>query len=126
MALITNLTPTTELEAVNAMLAAIGEAPISALEGATQADVQIALALLRMTTREVQSWGWRWNLDFGYEILPFDTYESTDSNGDVITLNVFVPPPRLASFEVSQCPGQQGLQYPDIVLRTPVCYTPLP
>lgn len=106
------------------MLAAIGEAPISTLEGATQADVLVALQILRMTTREVQSWGWRFNLDFGYEISPFDTYDSTDSEGTVTTLNVFVPPPRLASFEVSRCATQQGDSYPDVVLRKPVCYTP--
>lgn len=123
MAEITNLGMTTELEAINYMLACIGEAPVDSLDAPLGADVQMALNILRNTTREVQAQGWRFNTDFGLEIPVYDTYDSEDSEGTVTTLNVFVPPPRLVAFEVSRCPGQQGDSYPDAVLRPAICYS---
>lgn len=123
MAQIVNLTGTTELEAVNAMLASIGEAPLSSLDGATQADVQIALNILRNTAREVQMWGWRFNLDFGLEIPPWYEYDYTDREGTTSTLQVFRPATNLAAFEVARCPQQQGSTYPDMVLR-PAAFLP--
>lgn len=119
---ITNLTGLTELEAVNSMLAAIGEAPVSTLTGATQADVQMAINILRDVTREVQSWGWRFNTEFGMEILPGGTYDYTDSTGKVTTLKVFLPPAHLVAFRVSDGPTQQGNNKPDTALRPPRIY----
>lgn len=51
----------TELEAVNAMLAAIGESPVLSLDVATHQDAANALTLLRSTSRAVQEQGWRFN-----------------------------------------------------------------
>jgi len=124
--IITNLTGLTELEAVNSMLAAIGEAPVSTLTGATQADVQMAINILRDVTREVQSWGWRFNTEFGMEILPFDQYNYTDSTGKTTTLKVFKDPAHLVAFVVSNSPTQQGDQKPDTVLRAPRIYGVIP
>lgn len=53
--------PTTELEAVNEMLLAIGEAPINTLSEPGFVDAQIAIAQLRRTSREVQGEGWQFN-----------------------------------------------------------------
>lgn len=57
---------TTELEAVNIMLAAIGEAPVATLEEDTIEDAQIALATLRDVSKEVQNEGWHFNTDYDY------------------------------------------------------------
>ena len=53
--------PTTELDAVNTLLAMIGEAPISTLLGPLTALVQIALKTLQETSRTVQLEGWWFN-----------------------------------------------------------------
>ncbi|MDX5515096.1 hypothetical protein [Stenotrophomonas sp. RG-453] len=55
------LTPTTTLEAVNEMLGAIGETPISDLEALGNVDASIAFDTLRAVSREVQTKGWWFN-----------------------------------------------------------------
>lgn len=61
----------TELDAVNQMLACIGESPVESLateETNTTSDAALALATLREVAREVQSEGWSWNTDFEVEL----------------------------------------------------------
>lgn len=53
----------TELEAVNTMLSVIGEAPVNTLEDSGLIDVAVARQILNDTSREVQSRGWKWNID---------------------------------------------------------------
>lgn len=62
------LAPTTELEAVNEILAAIGEAPVGTLLGALPIDASTALNRLRSRSRGLQSSGWSFNTDEGYEL----------------------------------------------------------
>jgi hypothetical protein len=106
---------TTELDAVNACLVSGGEAPVSSVVG-QRPDVLVAQQLVREASREVQSAGWRFNTEFGFEVLPAGTVDWTDSNGTT-TLNVFTPPPNLLSFSISAHPLQQGTLYVDTVLR---------
>ena len=54
---------TTELEAINIMLAAIGEAPINSLTGTLPDDVRIAQDTLTEVNKEVQSEGWSFNTE---------------------------------------------------------------
>ena len=61
-------TPTTELEAVNEMLAAIGESPVTAITGTLTAEVQMAVDGLRSTSRKVQLRGWWFNEEENVEI----------------------------------------------------------
>lgn len=61
-------TMTTELEAVNVMLACVGEAPINTLLGDLPASIQIAVDLLRETSRSVQKKGWSFNTEEDYEL----------------------------------------------------------
>lgn len=63
-----SLVPTTELEAVNLMLAAIGESPVQTLEQSGQVDAVIAQQTLRETSLDVQSRGWRFNTDLGFPL----------------------------------------------------------
>lgn len=63
------ITLTTELEAVNEMLNAIGEGQVSSLDTGN-ADVQQCVRLLRDHSRKVQSRGWWFNRDEDYELTP--------------------------------------------------------
>jgi len=54
---------TTELDAVNAMLGAIGEQPVSDIEDVGNTDAAIAVNTLHGVSREVQSKGWWFNFD---------------------------------------------------------------
>lgn len=62
------LIPTSELEAVNLMLATIGESPVSSLTQSGQVDAVIAQQTLAETSIDVQSRGWRFNTDKGFPL----------------------------------------------------------
>lgn len=70
---------TTELTALNAMLATIGEAPVNTLDGSGLPDAAIALSTLREVVREVLVEGWTFNTDVNYPFYPtaFAPYEIT-------------------------------------------------
>lgn len=59
-----------ELQAVNDMLAAIGESPVSSLEGDPNADVANCRRLLNQVNREVQSRGWTFNIEEDAQLVP--------------------------------------------------------
>jgi hypothetical protein len=63
------ITLTTELEAVNEMLNAIGEGQVSTLDTAN-ADVAQCLRLLRDHSRKVQAKGWWFNRETDFSISP--------------------------------------------------------
>lgn len=117
MAQIENLVATTELEAVNAMLASIGEAPVADLATATATDVVMAISILRNTAREVQMLGWRFNTEFGLQLSNSGTYSRVGTDGVTTELSIFKPPTGLVSFEMSRSEDQQGSRYTDAVLR---------
>lgn len=64
------LTPTTELQAVNAMLSLISETPVASDEIDGVVDAQVARQLLNDESRAVQSAGWDWNTDDNYRLSP--------------------------------------------------------
>ena len=66
------LVPVNELQAVNTLLAAIGEAAVSSLETATTVDVTQAKNLLSNINREVQQKGWHFNTEWDV-ILSLDS-----------------------------------------------------
>lgn len=70
-----DLTPTAELEAINEIIAALGESPVETLEDTGSAEVESAIARLRMTSRQVQEKGWHWNTAFTTLPLTIDTGE---------------------------------------------------
>ena len=59
-----SLTPMTELEAVNILLSAIGEAAVSSLETATTVEVTQAKKLLSNVNRAAQQKGWHFNTEW--------------------------------------------------------------
>lgn len=64
------LTQDDELAAVNDMLAAIGESPVSSLEGDPNADVANCRRILNQVNREIQSKGWTFNIEEGAVLQP--------------------------------------------------------
>lgn len=65
-----SLTPMTELDAVNLMLGAIHEAPVSSLDDPDFLDAVLARDKLRIISREFQSQGWHFNTERGVVLLP--------------------------------------------------------
>lgn len=73
-------TPMTKLEAVNICLSAMGETPVSTLDGVAL-DAQIAADLIDETSRSTQAMGFHWNHEVhtispdvnGYLIVPSNT-----------------------------------------------------
>lgn len=55
------LTSNKALDAINDMLAAIGEAPVNSLEDSQNVDVENAIRVLERVNRQVQSKGWSFN-----------------------------------------------------------------
>lgn len=86
------LVPTTKLEAVNACLSNIGEAPVASLTG-LQVDAQVASSIIDEVSREVQAHGWHWNSevhtlkpDINSEIkLPANTLRVDSVQDDIAT-----------------------------------------
>lgn len=54
-----------ELDAVNDILASIGEPPVNTLEGDANADVANARRILNKINRQIQSKGWTFNIEEG-------------------------------------------------------------
>ncbi|TPI67595.1 phage tail protein [Mesorhizobium sp. B3-1-3] len=71
------LTPLTELEAINEILATSAESPVSTLEENQVIDASLAMNTLRATSVEVQTIGWNFNREDGVPLTP-------DQNGEVI------------------------------------------
>lgn len=66
-------TPTvaqTKLDAVNLMLASIGQSPVNTLSGTLPKDVNKAVVALDSALREVLTQGWSFNTDTQYEMAP--------------------------------------------------------
>lgn len=66
----TNWAYQAELDAVNDILAAIGESPVSTLEGDANADVVNARRILAKINRTEQAKGWTFNIDETAELQP--------------------------------------------------------
>ncbi len=60
----------TELDAVNSMLASIGQAPVSTLAVTGIRDVNIAKMFLKSSLRRALTIGWDFNTDADYQIAP--------------------------------------------------------
>ena len=60
---------TTKLEAINQMLAGIGQAPVVSLDAANP-EISLALSILESTNKEVQGEGWHFNTEINYPFTP--------------------------------------------------------
>ena len=95
--------PVNELEAVNMLLAAVGEAAVSSLETATTVDVTQAKNLLSNINREVQQKGWHFNTEW-------DVVLSLDSDSRIplgtTVLSVYSPT------KMTTIRGREGSPFP--------------
>jgi hypothetical protein len=64
----TQITPTSELQAINIMLSIIGEAPVSSIIDITSTDVSIAKQILDETSVDIQTQGWNFNTEEDYTL----------------------------------------------------------
>jgi hypothetical protein len=64
-----NYQPLSELEAVNMMLAAIGESPVSTLNDSGDLHVSVATQMLYDVSREIQTSGWHFNTEEEYPLV---------------------------------------------------------
>lgn len=69
----------TELQAVNEILASVGQAPVTTLDQ-TNPDVAIAYDTLTQVSREVQAEGWTFNKEYEYPFTP-------DTNNEIVIPN---------------------------------------
>ena len=60
---------TTKLEAINIMLSAVGESPVSALDG-SNADAVVAENILDEVNKDVQSRAWHFNTEYDVVLTP--------------------------------------------------------
>lgn len=116
-------TPTTELDAINGMLIAVGEQPTTQaqLDAPTHPDVKIAIEVFQEAIKDVLGMQpWRFNTEFGFEIAPTTTFNWVDSAGVTTVLNIFKPPTKMISFAVTAISEQNDV---DVVLRKSRKYT---
>jgi hypothetical protein len=83
----TKPTSMTELEAVNIILTAIGEAPINTLAGNQVVDVAVARQILNEVSREVQSQGWYFNTETRVPLSP-DLYKNINLPADTSRIDI--------------------------------------
>jgi len=94
----TQITPTTELQAINTMLSVIGEAPVNTITGNTNVDVSVAKNILDETSMSVQTQGWNFNTQYKYVVsldidnkipLPSNCVQA-DASADFRYMNVVI------------------------------------
>lgn len=126
MASFDSVVATTELEAVNQLLATIGEAPLDAqgdLDSPISEDVQMAVNIFKREMRRVLLRAWEFNTELNYRIYPIDdNFAWTDADGTAQVLSIFKPPAGLLDFQVAMIPAQQGSTYLDTVIRISKSY----
>ena len=97
---------TTELEAINIMLAAIGEAPVNSLTGLLPVDARTAQNTLTEVNKEVQSEGWSFNTEIDV------TLTRDGSNQINLPINVLRVDPNIHQHPTID-PIQRGLKLYD-------------
>lgn len=70
------------------MLTAIGESPISSLNGTTSASVAIAENVLDEVNRSVQSIGWHFNTEYDIELSPDSVTKKISTPGNALRVEV--------------------------------------
>ena len=78
---------TTELESINIMLAAIGEAPVNSLTGTVPVDVRLAQSTLTEVNKEIQSEGWSFNTEIDVTLNRNDTTKQIVLSTDILRID---------------------------------------
>ncbi|OQW34868.1 MAG: hypothetical protein A4E20_01440 [Nitrospira sp. SG-bin2] len=80
----------TEVEAVNIILGAIGEAPVNNLSGTLPVDVTVAVNTLYEVRRSVQETGWNFNTEYGVQ-LSLDGSNNIQLGNNVLRVELTYP-----------------------------------
>ena len=78
---------TTELECINIMLAAIGEAPVNSLTGQVPVDVRIAQSTLIEVNKRIQSEGWSFNTEIDVTLVRNQTTKQIELSTDILRID---------------------------------------
>ena len=78
---------TTELEAINIMLAAIGEAPVNSLTGQVPVDVRIAQSTLIEVNKRIQSEGWSFNTEIDVTLPRHQITKQIELSTDILRID---------------------------------------
>ena len=78
---------TTELESINIMLAAIGEAPVNSLTGQVPVDVRIAQSTLIEVNKRIQSEGWSFNTEIDVTLVRNQTTKQIELSTDILRID---------------------------------------
>ena len=78
---------TTELEAINIMLAAIWEAPVNSLTGQVPVDVRIAQSTLIEVNKRIQSEGWSFNTEIDVTLVRNQTTKQIELSTDILRID---------------------------------------
>jgi len=79
--------PMSELQAVNMLLAAIGEAAVSSLETATTVEVTQAKNLLSNTNRAIQQKGWHFNTEWDV-VMALDSENLVPVGSNILSISI--------------------------------------
>ena len=79
--------PMSELQAVNMLLAAIGEAAVSSLETATTVEVTQAKNLLSNTNRAIQQKGWHFNTEWDV-VMSLDSESLVPVGSNILSISI--------------------------------------
>jgi hypothetical protein len=85
-------TPTTELQAVNQVLATIGESPLESLSDTLPQIGELILETLHRTAREVLSHGWAFNTDYDVTLSPDPATSTISVPEDTLKIDVLFWP----------------------------------
>ena len=99
-------TRTTLLEGVNTMLSAVGEPPITSLEGQKNVDAAIANNILTEISREVQTMGWHFNTQKNVSFAPDSTTKEIVLPESVVRIDI--KPTTLSNSNDSRDVTQRG------------------
>ena len=81
-------TRTSELEAVNTMLSAVGEPPVNSLADQKNADAAIANNILTEISREVQTHGWHFNTQDKVTLTPDSTTKYINLTDNMVRVDI--------------------------------------
>jgi len=81
-------TRTSELEAVNTMLSAVGEPPINSLDEQKNVDAAISRNILTEISREVQAHGWHFNTQTKVTFTPDSTTNYINLTDNMVRVDI--------------------------------------
>ena len=82
------LTRTTELDAVNTILSAVGEPPINSLDEQKNADAAIARNILTEVNRDMQAHGWHFNSQTKVSFSPDSSTKEITLPDNILRIDV--------------------------------------